>query len=131
MLLGDLLVSDLSISAAPTPTTSFTSDTLVVTSSFCEADARRVLVGGSGILKVDPNPARDRVTIEIETAAAGITTLSLFNALGQEVARPLERELPAGRSSQLLETADLPEGIYFLVLRSGLFSFTRMIEVTR
>jgi photosystem II stability/assembly factor-like uncharacterized protein len=131
MLLGDVLVSDLSIAAAPIAGTTFNPDTLTVTSSFCEADARRVLVGGSGILKIDPNPARDQVTIDIETAAAGVTTLSLYNGLGQEIGRPLEREIPAGRSSIVVELGDLPDGIYFAVLRSGRFSFTGMIQVTR
>lgn len=66
-----------------------------------------------------PNPASDWATIRFEIAAAGPVLLRLFDGMGEEVARPVEGELPAGSHEIRIDLRALPSGLYSYELSSG------------
>lgn len=70
--------------------------------------------------KVFPNPSSvgDQVNMEINCKMAGEATLSLYNAVGQQVMRPQTILLSQGNNLQHLSTNMLEEGFYMLVLES-------------
>ena len=68
-----------------------------------------------------PNPFNPETTIEVELAEDGMAELTVFDVLGQEVAKPLAGILAHGRYSVLFNGRDLPSGVYFYQLRAGNF----------
>jgi hypothetical protein len=66
-----------------------------------------------------PNPAGDNLIIQIsDNVRSKITTISIFNALGELV----DTKIPAeekNKSELVIDTSELPSGIYFIEL-SGL-----------
>jgi len=49
----------------------------------------------------------------------GITNISVYNLLGQQVATILNEELPAGRHSVNFNASSLSSGVYFYSIESG------------
>lgn len=66
-----------------------------------------------------PNPASDWAAIRFEIPAGGPVLLRLFDGMGEEVARPVEGELPAGSHEIRIDLRALPSGLYSYELRSG------------
>lgn len=77
-----------------------------------------------------PNPFNPETKITFSLASAGFTVLSIYDAKGREVYRPVNEHLPSGYH-EILFSADvtgLSSGIYLCRLRSGKFTGTmRMI----
>jgi polyhydroxybutyrate depolymerase len=72
-------------------------------------------------LKVYPNPFHEKVTVEIHLSGRLDVQLSLMNVFGQIIFETNQQEIPEGYSQIHLdlESADIPSGIYFLVLKTG------------
>ncbi len=68
------------------------------------------------LLRVYPNPARDRSMIGLQLDKASSVHLSLIDAKGVEVRRLLETNLAAGEHHVELDVRGLPSGAYFLLL---------------
>lgn len=68
-----------------------------------------------------PNPFNPETTIEVELAQDGPALLTVFDVLGQEVARPFAGNYPQGRYNVLFNGRDLPSGVYFYQLQAGSF----------
>ncbi|WP_168797569.1 MopE-related protein [Neolewinella litorea] len=69
-------------------------------------------------LVVYPNPATDRVTVELTDGYAGEVTFNLVDALGRQV-RHLQRSKESGTLRTELSVGDLPPGLYHLQLLQG------------
>jgi hypothetical protein len=69
-------------------------------------------------LSVFPNPARARATVEFECEGGHVQVL-LFDAVGRELRRVVDRELPRGRRQIPLDVTDLAPGIYHCHVREG------------
>ena len=92
--------------------------------------------GGLALAAPAPNPARGPVTIAFRLAEAGPARVTLFDASGRAVARPLERTLPAGPFEFSLEPTDaagrrLAAGVYFIRLESRGQAQTRRLVFSR
>jgi hypothetical protein len=74
-----------------------------------------------------PNPFNPATTIEFELAKAALTTLRIFNLLGQEVATIVNEQLNAGPYSVPWNARGMPSGVYFYSLQSGDAVDTRMM----
>jgi len=69
-----------------------------------------------------PNPFNPLTKIEFHLPQPGFTTLSVYNALGQEVATLVSEKLEIGVHSVTFEPTNLPSGVYFYKIKSGQFS---------
>lgn len=66
-----------------------------------------------------PNPFNPVTTISFVLEKSGYTTLTIFNLLGQVVARPIARQLAAGTHQYVFDASALPSGVYFYALESA------------
>lgn len=62
---------------------------------------------------------------------AGNTKISVFDCLGKEIAKVLDRNLAAGKHSLALSEIGLRNGIYFVRMQHGNASVTARLQVTR
>lgn len=84
-------------------------------STLCEiAEAGPV----TSISTATPNPFRQFSIIQFQTQAHATVSLTVYNTLGEEVARLMEeRELDAGFHTSFFQPAGLPAGAYYYKLR--------------
>ncbi|RMG67677.1 MAG: choice-of-anchor D domain-containing protein, partial [Calditrichaeota bacterium] len=79
-----------------------------------------------------PNPFNPATTIAFSLPAGAVVRLTIYNSLGQVVARPLDGvRLPAGRHQIRWEAGSLPSGVYFYRLEAGGFSQVRKMLYLR
>jgi hypothetical protein len=71
-----------------------------------------------------PNPFNAGTTIRYAVAQSAVTTLCVYNMLGQEVARLVNRHLNSGLYAERFEAGDLPSGVYLCRLQSGAQVYT-------
>ncbi len=84
------------------------------------------------LLKVYPNPFNSQTTVTIHLDRPDDATLTLYNALGQEVRTLIDERMSAGTHEISLRAEALASGMYFvrLTTRDGVAS-TRKIELIR
>lgn len=66
-----------------------------------------------------PNPFNPSTTIEFSLRNSGMTTLTVFDILGQKVAQPVNGNLSSGAHLVEFNAAGLPSGAYFYQLASN------------
>jgi len=75
-----------------------------------------------------PNPFNPSTSISYTVQRAGFVRLSVFNLLGQEIARVFEGNQEAGTYEVSFRTLDIPSGIYFYRLQApGIFETKKMV----
>lgn len=75
--------------------------------------------GNVQLLVVQPHPVQNsNAEVEIETVEKGITTLSLYDLTGREIAVIIHREFERGTHRVALNTSDIPSGSYILILQT-------------
>lgn len=80
-------------------------------------------------LSIFPNPATDRLSIQLPNAVAGPGTLQVVNTLGQQML-PTSRFQHSGNAFQEdLDVSALPAGLYFLRVEIGLHSASQKFFV--
>ncbi|NNJ53171.1 MAG: T9SS type A sorting domain-containing protein [Ignavibacteriaceae bacterium] len=72
-----------------------------------------------------PNPFNPSTTIEFKVQRAGLTTLKVYDVIGNQVATLVERDLPAGDFSIDFDASNLTSGTYLYRLESGNFVETK------
>ena len=72
-----------------------------------------------------PNPFNPTTMIHFYIPHQGYVKLTVYNMLGQEVARLIDSSLTAGVHNVVFDGSDLASGIYFYRLHSGDFVKTR------
>ncbi|MCL4305931.1 carboxypeptidase regulatory-like domain-containing protein [bacterium] len=79
-----------------------------------------------------PNPFNPSTQVRFELPEAALTTLRIYNVLGQEVAAPLRGErLTAGVHEIGLDFGGLPSGVYLYRLESGSFVETKKMVLMK
>jgi hypothetical protein len=66
-----------------------------------------------------PNPFNPITTLDYSLPEPGEISISVYNILGQKVARLFEGEKPAGRYTVTWNASDYPSGVYFARLEAG------------
>lgn len=66
-----------------------------------------------------PNPVKSMTYINFQLNSPGFVSLELFDMLGNPVATLMEEDIRAGHYSVPVSVDELPEGIYFYVLKRG------------
>ena len=81
---------------------------------------------------VYPNPSTQRTTIVVAAPDAARVRVSVYDALGREVARPLDETVEAGRHEATFTAGVLPSGMYLVRMEvEGAPPSTRTLTVLR
>ncbi|QNF31507.1 DUF11 domain-containing protein [Adhaeribacter swui] len=72
-------------------------------------------IEASPVIKLYPNPAQDKVTIEFSATTDEQGTLVVLNARGQQV-KTQKLDIKAGQNSLLLQVQDLASGMYVVII---------------
>ncbi len=78
-----------------------------------------------------PNPFNPSTTINFSMPARGHARLTVFNALGQEVATLVDDETPAGLHAARWDATHQPSGAYFYRIESGSFVETKRMMLLK
>ena len=78
-----------------------------------------------------PNPARGTATVAVDVPEAGAVRLSIYDALGREVAVAHEGALGAGRYPVTVDVGRLPAGVYVVRLVTDAGAVVRRMTVVR
>jgi len=78
-----------------------------------------------------PNPIRARATLTLTLPSPQPVSVRIYNLLGQEVARPLDRLLPSGTHPVSIDAHSWPAGLYLLRIEAGPQQWTRRLVVVR
>lgn len=78
-----------------------------------------------------PNPSAGTTRIAFALPEAAPVRLTVYDALGREVARPVDAEQPAGRHVVMFEGDVLPAGVYVVRLTAGAFSASTRVLLLR
>lgn len=78
-----------------------------------------------------PNPFNPVTTITFSLPQSGLTTVKVFDILGKEVRTLVNEVRSAGSHSVPFNASDLPSGVYFYTLRSGNFTQTKKMMLTK
>jgi hypothetical protein len=79
-------------------------------------------------IKVYPNPANDQLAIEFTADQKADFTINLVNSLGQVISGETLNSFE-GVYHNSLNTSDLPQGTYLLVIQNGTSVYSRSISV--
>jgi len=78
-----------------------------------------------------PNPAKESTFIKLQLNTLGPVTLKLYDMLGNSISSLLDQNMMAGIYSIPVETENMPNGIYFYVLKKGSVSQTMKLIISK
>jgi hypothetical protein len=78
-----------------------------------------------------PNPFNPASLVRFDLPEQSHVTLMVYNLLGEEVARVIDKEMEAGRHSARFDASSLPSGVYFYRLTAGSFVEARKMMVLK
>ncbi|MFP4527496.1 MAG: choice-of-anchor D domain-containing protein [Candidatus Kapaibacterium sp.] len=99
----------------------------------CFLDGRLITVSGSKYALYDPapNPAGETVNIKYGVGFEAMTTVGLYNSMGQLVRTIVSERLKPGLYEQTIPTAELGSGVYLLKMESGPYMKTQRIVISK
>ncbi len=80
-------------------------------------------------LQVQPNPAKDKISVSVELGSSQNLTIALYNLEGQMIKSLLNRTETNGTFSESFSIADLSKGIYLLKVNIGSQIISKKIVV--
>ena len=78
-----------------------------------------------------PNPFNPSTVISYSLPAASQAVLKVFDQLGKEVTTLVDEVIPAGEHTVHFDATGLPSGVYYYRLKSGGFSQTKKMILTK
>lgn len=78
-----------------------------------------------------PNPFNPATEISFAIPADGVVSLTVYNALGQEVSTLVNEARRAGRHEVSWDASGMPSGIYFYRLQAGNFVETKRMSLVK
>lgn len=90
-------------------------------------------LGESGVkLNIEPNPAKDHISVIFDLPNTGAANAQLYDQLGRVVKQVFDdRVFSRGEHSIRVNTADLQEGVYILQFRYGNYALTERVVIIR
>ncbi|MFY9308315.1 MAG: T9SS type A sorting domain-containing protein [Bacteroidia bacterium] len=92
---------------------------------------KEIIASDSKLFQNSPNPAKISTAINFQVNTNGPVSVELFDMVGNSVAMLLEDDLKAGNYSIPVSTSELPNGIYFYVLKKDGASQTKRMIVSK
>ena len=132
LALSGVSTTESSISATATDPSNNTSEhsRCVVISTTTDGEPDAAVVADFRLHQSYPNPFNPRATIPYDVKAPVRVVIGVYDMLGREVARLVDREHSPGRYEAVLDASGLPSGVYFYAARMGSFyDAKRMILV--
>ncbi len=86
---------------------------------------------GSKLFQNNPNPAKQSTSISFQLNTKGDVSIELFDMIGNYVSTIVDDEMKAGTYSLPVDTSELPNGIYFYVLKKDGLSQTKRMIVSK
>ncbi len=86
---------------------------------------------GNGLAQNFPNPFNPSTVIKYSVANTGNATLKVYNALGSEVASLVNGFVAQGEHSVNFDASGLPTGTYYYTLKSGDFTKTKHMVLSK
>ena len=86
---------------------------------------------GNALAQNYPNPFNPSTQIAYSLENSGHASLKVYNALGAEVATLFDGYQQAGKNQVAFDAANLPTGTYYYTLRSGSFSQTKALTLSK
>ncbi len=97
-----------------------TTDTLYIDDIMAPAQVSTGISKNEGtalkLFQNSPNPAKEKTHLSFQLGSAGAVSLRLYDMLGNPMTTLLDEELKAGLHSVVVDTQNIPNGIYFYVL---------------
>ena len=78
-----------------------------------------------------PNPFNPNTTISFNLAKSGLTTLKIYDAIGNQITILVDGNLEAGWHKIDFDASKLTSGIYFYTLNSGSFTETKKMTLLK
>jgi hypothetical protein len=78
-----------------------------------------------------PNPVKENTSIKVQLNSAGPVTLKLYDMLGNSVSTLLDQNMVAGTYNIPVEAENIPNGIYFYVLKKDSLTQTMRMVISR
>ncbi len=78
-----------------------------------------------------PNPFNPVTTISFNLASSDMTTLMIYNTLGQAVKTVVNEHLSAGQHTMQFDASDLPSGVYIYHIESGQFNTSKKMMLLK
>lgn len=78
-----------------------------------------------------PNPFNPSTTINFGLKESGHVTMTVYNALGEEVMQVLDHEMEAGYHRVVIKAEDLATGLYFYQIRVNAFTSVKKMIVIK
>jgi len=87
----------------------------------CNIENRTIEINGTPSLKViNGNPIEGTANIDFTIMSDELTTINLFNSLGEKILVVVNQNLKAGSYYATFDSKGLPSGNYFLTLENGI-----------
>ena len=84
-----------------------------------------------GSVNVFPNPASNSATVNFNLTQSNNVSITLFDAIGQQVMKSELGNLSIGEQNYTLNTEKLSNGLYFLTINAGSGTVTRKITINK
>jgi hypothetical protein len=78
-----------------------------------------------------PNPFNPTTSISFDLPKPGLTTLNVYNLLGQSVAELVNKQMEAGHHQVEFDGSALASGMYFCTLQAGSFKSSRKLMLMK
>ena len=78
-----------------------------------------------------PNPFNPQTQISFSVPQKGKVIITVYNVLGQKVARLLNKDMPAGKHKVKFSAHNLSSGVYYYRLQAGNYTATKKMIVLR
>ena len=78
-----------------------------------------------------PNPFNPTTTISFSIPSSAFTSLKVYDVLGNEVETLVNEEKPAGTYEVQFDASNLSSGVYFYTLKTGNFTSSRKMILTK
>lgn len=86
---------------------------------------------GDALAQNYPNPFNPSTQIAFSLADGGMTTLKVYNQLGDEVASLVDGYQAAGKHEVRFDATELPSGTYYYTIKSGAFTSTKHLVLSK